>query len=216
MSDKGNAMAKARRFNENGEGATDLDLPGELFAAEVHEQSLYEAVKVHLRNRRQGTAKTKERGEISLSTAKLYRQKGTGRSRAGSAKSPIRTGGGTIFGPRPRPHKTWLNRKVRRLALRSALSDRASSEDVYVIDQPALDAPKTKHMAGLLGKMGLGGAKVLFVIADGDELLFRSLRNIPGVDVLPASQLNAYAVLRSDSVVFTDSALERVQEVFAQ
>lgn len=207
-------MATAKRFNENGEGQATMDLPDDLFAAEVHEQALYEVVNAHLANRRQGTAKTKERGEVKYSTAKLYRQKGTGRSRAGSLRSPVRSGGGTTFGPKPRNHRQRINRKVRRMALRSALSDRAQGEAIYVIDDPQLDAPKTKHMVSLLESMGLGGKTVLFVIAEGEDVLLKSLRNIEGVDVLPASQLNAYQILRSENVVFTEGSLRHATEVF--
>lgn len=207
-------MATAKRFNENGEGQATMNLPDDLFAAEVHDQALYEVVNAHLANRRQGTAKTKERSEVNYSTAKLYRQKGTGRSRAGSLRSPIRSGGGTTFGPKPRNHRQRVNRKVRRMALRSALSDRASGEAIFVIDDLQLDAPKTKHMVNLLESMGLGGRTVLFVINEGQDVLLKSLRNIKGVDVLRASQLNAYQVLRSENVVFTEGSLQHATEVF--
>lgn len=207
-------MATAKRFNENGEGQGEVALPDDLFGGQVHEQALYEYVKYYLGNQRQGTAKTKERSEVNYSTAKLYRQKGTGRARAGSLKSPIREGGGTIFGPRPRDHRSRINRKVKRLALRSALSDRASLGSVYVVENPTLDAPKTKHVAAMLDTMGLGGRTVCFVTTREDLVLFKSLRNIGGVDVLHAHQLNAYGVLRSENLVFTESALERVVEVF--
>ena len=207
-------MAVAKRFNENGEGKSEQKLPELLFEAPVHEQALYETVKVYLKNQRQGTAKTKERGEVAYSTAKLFRQKGTGRARAGSLKSPVRSGGGTVFGPKPRDHKTRLNRKVRRLALLSALSDRAANAAISVVENPSLDAPKTRIMAGMLKNMGLGGKKVLFVVPDDASILFKSLRNIEGVDVLPAYQLNAYRVLRSDELVFTEASLKQVTEVF--
>jgi large subunit ribosomal protein L4 len=207
-------MATAKRFNENGEGHGDVTLPEDLFDGQVHEQALYEYVKCYLGNQRQGTAKTKERGEVNYSTAKLYRQKGTGRARAGSLKSPIREGGGTIFGPKPRDHRTRINRKVKRLALRSALIDRAALGAVFVVENPNLDAPKTKHVATMLDNMGLGGKTVCFVTTKEDLVLFRSLRNIPGVDVIHAHQLNAYGVLRSENLVFTEAALERTVEVF--
>lgn len=207
-------MAVAKRFNENGEGKSEQKLPELLFEAPVHEQALYETVKVYLKNQRQGTAKTKERGEVAYSTAKLYRQKGTGRARAGSLKSPVRSGGGTIFGPKPRDHKTRLNRKVKRLALLSALSDRAQNAAISVVEDPSLDAPKTKIMASMLSNMGLGDKTVLFVVPDEGNVLFKSLRNIEGVDVLPAYQLNAYRVLRSDELVFTEASLKQVTEVF--
>jgi large subunit ribosomal protein L4 len=207
-------MAVAKKFNFSGEAQSELALPDLLFDIEISHQSLYESVKAYLANQRQGTAKTKERGEVAYSTAKLYRQKGTGRARAGSARSPIRTGGGTIFGPKPRDHRMNLNRKVRRLALLSALTDRARESSVSVVEGLQMDAPKTRHAAQVLGNMGLTDRTVLFVVNDQDEALYKSLRNLDGVDVIPAYQLNAYAILRNDELVFTDAALERVTEVF--
>lgn len=207
-------MAVAKKFNESGEGQAELALPDLLFDVEIGNQALYESVKAYLAHQRQGTAKTKERGEVAYSTAKLYRQKGTGRARAGSAKSPIRRGGGTIFGPKPRDHKMAVNRKVRRLALLSALTDRARNAAVSVVEGLQMDAPKTRHAAQVIGNMGLRDRTVLFVVKDQDETLFKSLRNLKGVDVIPAYQLNAYAVLRSDELVFTDASLARVTEVF--
>lgn len=207
-------MATAKRFNESGEGGNAVELSDVLFGAEIHEQALYETVKSYLAHQRQGTAKTKERGEVSFSTAKLFRQKGTGRARAGSMKSPVREGGGTVFGPKPRNFRTNLNRKTRQLALRSALSDRARLGEVYVVENPNLDAPKTKAAAAMLSKMGLSGRTVLVVTSSKDDAFYRSLRNLEYVDVIPASQLNAYRVLRSECLVLTEDALTRVGEVF--
>lgn len=207
-------MATAKRFNENGQGHSEVRLPESLFSAPVHEQAIYETVKVYLANQRQGTAKTKQRAEVAYSTVKLYRQKGTGRARAGSAKSPVRVGGGTVFGPQPREFTTRLNRRVRQMALLSALTDRAASGSVYVLEPPALTAPKTKQVAQVLGKMGLLGKTVLLVTRDDDPAVYKSFRNIEGVDVIPAYQLNAYRVLRSEVLVFTEPALKRAQEVF--
>ena len=207
-------MAKAKRFNENGEGQASVELREDLFESSVHGQALYETVKSYLAHQRQGNAKTKERGELAYSTAKLYRQKGTGRARSGSLRSPIRAGGGTTFGPKPRNFRTRLNRKLRRMALRAALSDRAQLGEIYVVENPNLDAPKTKAAATMLGNMGLLGRTVLFVTDDQDKILVKSVRNIEGVDVIPAYQLNAYRVLRSDCLVITEGALSRVGEVF--
>ena len=207
-------MARAKRFNESGEGGTSIELPPDLFEQPMHEQAVYETVNAYRSHQRQGTAKTKQRAEVAFSTVKLYRQKGTGRARAGSAKSPTRVGGGTIFGPQPRDWRTNLGKKVRRLALKSALSDRARMDAVRVIEDPNLDAPKTKAMAGLLEKMGLSGRKILFVTNGERGVLYKSLRNIPGVDTIPAYQLNAYRILRSDLLVFTEQSLRRTVEVF--
>lgn len=207
-------MATAKRFDENGEASASVDLPEDLFGQPMHEQAVYETVNAYLTHQRQGTAKTKERGEVSYSTAKLFRQKGTGNARAGSARSPIRTGGGTIFGPKPRNWRTNLNKKTRRLALRAALSDRARLEAVHVVEDPNLDAPKTKAMSQLLANMGLADKTVLFVTNGERGILYKSLRNIQCVDAIPANQLNAYNILRSDALVFTEESLKRTVEVF--
>jgi large subunit ribosomal protein L4 len=207
-------MATAKRFDENGEASASVELPEDLFGQPMHEQAVYETVNAYLTHQRQGTAKTKERGEVAYSTSKLYRQKGTGNARAGSAKSPIRRGGGTIFGPKPRPWRTNLNKKTRRLALRAALSDRASLSAVHVVEDPNLDAPKTKAMSQLLANMGLAGKTVLFVTTGERGILYKSLRNMERVDTIPANQLNAYVILRNDVLVFTEESLRRTVEVF--
>lgn len=207
-------MARAKRFNEKGDGGTSIELPADLFEQPMHEQAVYETVNAYRSHQRQGTVKTKQRAEVAFSTVKLYRQKGTGRARAGSAKSPVRVGGGTIFGPQPRSWRTNLSRKVRRLALKSALSDRARLDAVRVLENPTLEGPKTKTMVALLDKMGLSGKKILFVTNGERGVLYKSLRNIQGVDTIPAYQLNAYQILRSDILVFTEESLRRTVEVF--
>ena len=153
---------------------------------------------------------------MAYSSAKLYRQKGTGRARAGSAKSPTRVGGGVAFGPHPRDYSSTLPRKVKRLALKSALSDRATHERVFVVEDIALETPKTKSMAAMLGAMSLEGRHTLFVLPMGDEAVptFKSLRNLKGVRVLRSDELNAYEILWADNLVFTQSALSGAEEVF--
>lgn len=207
-------MASAKLYNRSGEVVGDVDLPEALFAAEVHKQALYEAVRCYLANQRQGTHDTKTRGEVVKSGRKLYRQKGTGRARAGSARSPIRVGGGTVFGPHPRDYGYKLPKKVKRLALRSALSDRAAAERVAVVEDIRLDAPKTAELAGLLKGMALPGRHTLVVLPEGAENVYKSLRNIHGVRALRHTDLNAYTILWADNLVFTQAALSGTEEVF--
>jgi len=171
-------------------------------------------VRCYLANQRQGTHDTKTRAEVNYSSAKLYRQKGTGRARAGSAKSPTRVGGGRAFGPHPRDYSYSLPKKVKRLALKSALSDRAAHACVHVVEDLDLAVPKTKTMASLLGAMNLGGRHTLVVLPRAGDTVFRSLRNLKGVRVLRSHELNAYAVLWADNLVFTQSALVGAEEVF--
>lgn len=207
-------MATANVYNRTGQSVGTVDLSDALFGQKVHKQALYESVRNYLANQRQGTHDTQTRAEVAYTGAKLYRQKGTGRARAGSARTPVRVGGGRAFGPHPRDYGYKLPKKIRRLALRSALSDRAAAERVSVVEDFTMDAPKTAEMAGLLGGMALEGRHTLMVLPAGAEMLYKSLRNLKGVRVLRYTDLNAYSILWADNVVFTKEALSGVEEVF--
>ncbi len=207
-------MATAKLYSGTGEAKGSVDLPAALFGQPVHKQALYEAVRNYLANKRQGTHDTKTRAEVKASTAKLYRQKGTGRARAGSAGSPTRVGGGVAFGPHPRDYSYTLPRKIKRRALMSALSDRADNERVLVIEELAMDAPKTQAMAAILKAMELEGRHTLLVLEPEGDNVFRSARNIKGVRVLRSNELNAYTILWADNLVFTQKALSGAEEVF--
>ena len=207
-------MATANLYNKAGESIGSVDLPEVLFAQQVHKQSLYEAVRCYMANQRLGTHDTQTRSEVAYSSKKLYRQKGTGRARAGSARSPVRVGGGRSFGPHPRDYSYKLPKKIKRLALRSALSDRANNARVAVVENLEMTAPKTSEMVGMLKGMALEGRHTLFVLPHNSETLFMSLRNIKCVRVLRHSDLNAYTILWADNVVFTQDALNGAEEVF--
>lgn len=207
-------MATAKLYNGAGQEQGTVELPAALFEQPVHRQALYEAVRCYLANRRQGTHDTQTRAEVRYSTAKLYRQKGTGRARAGSAGSPTRVGGGVAFGPHPRDYGYKLPRKVKRVALRSALSDRAGHDRVGVVEDFELEAPRTRALAEMLAAMALPGRHTLLVLPAGGDAIWKSARNIKGVRVLRASDLNAYSVLWADNVVFTRAALAGAEEVF--
>ena len=210
-------MATAKLYSSTGEQKGSVDLPATLFEQPVHRQALYEAVRNYLANQRQGTHDTKTRAEVVGSRQKMFRQKGTGRARMGSIKSPSRVGGGRAHGPHPRDYSYTLPRKVKRLALKSALSDRAASERINVLEDFQLDAPKTRALASVLGKMDLEGRHTLFVVPAGVEsdALFLSLRNLKGVRVLRSGELNAYTILWADNLVFTQASLQTAEEVFA-
>ncbi len=207
-------MATAKLYSDKGQEKGSVDLPASLFDQPVRKQVLYEAVRNYLANQRQGTHDTQTRAEVSYSTAKLFRQKGTGRARAGSAGSPIRVGGGVAFGPHPRDYSYTLPRKIKRAALKSALSDRANHERVMVIEDFEMDAPKTRTIAGLFGGMNLEGRHTLLVLAEGENNVYRSARNLQGVRVLRSKELNAYTILWADNLVFTQKALSGAEEVF--
>lgn len=207
-------MATANLYNKSGETVGTVELSDSLFAQPVHKQALYEAVRCYLANQRQGTHDTQTRGEVAYSGSKLYRQKGTGRARAGSARSPLRVGGGTVFGPHPRDYGYRIPRKVKRKALHSALSDRATAERIFVLEDFEMEAPRTAEMARMMSAMNMEGRHTLFVLPTGAETLYKSLRNIKGVRVMRHSDLNAYTVLWADNLVFTKSALSGAEEVF--
>jgi large subunit ribosomal protein L4 len=207
-------MANATLYTSAGQSSGQVELPEGLFGQFVHGHALYENVKSYLANQRQGTHKTKTRHDVAGQKTKMYRQKGTGRARAGSSTSGTRVGGGTIHGPSPRDYEVRIPRKVRRLALKSALSDRAAEAHVHVVEDLDLEVPSTRTLVNLLAEMGLQGGKVLVVVAESDVNVVKSCRNIAGVEVLPANEVNAYQVLYADDIVVTKSALSRMEEVF--
>ncbi len=191
-------------------------LPEALFGRQVHEHLLYLSVKRHLGNQRQGTAKVKSRAEVSGGTRKPFRQKGTGRARQGANNTPLMPGGGRAFGPVPRDYRTALPKKQRRAALASALSQMAAAQAVTVLESLSFDAPKTRQMVEVLGRLGLGEKRTLLVVERADENLLKSCRNLRNLRTMLAHQLNPYEVLTSDALLVTAGALERMKEVFGQ
>ncbi len=204
----------ANLYDFSGDLKGKVDLPEALFGGEVNRSVLYDAVKMYMANRRSGTAKTKERGEVAYSTVKPYKQKGTGRARAGMRSSPVWRGGGTVFGPRQRDYRYAIPRKVKRLALKSALAGKGVSESVAVVEGVSASAPKTKPFVNLLQAAGLRGKKVLFVTGSFDDNVYRSVRNIDGLHFMVSSNINAYEILRADFLLLTREALANLEEVF--
>ena len=178
-----------------------------VFGIEPNDHAIWLDVKQHLANRRQGTHKTLERSEISGSTRKLHRQKGTGGSRKGSIKNPLFRGGPRVFGPRPRDYGFKLNRKVKDLARRSALTHKAKDGAIKVLDAVTLSAPRTKEYAGMLAKLELKGRKSLLVLAGRDENVLMSARNIPGVRVVTAAEVNTYDIMNANGVLIVQDAI---------
>ena len=206
-------MAQATAFSAAGDKTGTVDLPEKLFGIEPNSHVVWEAVVNFQANQRQGTAKVKSRGEISRSNSKPWRQKGTGRARAGTWRSPLWRGGGTMHGPQPRDYKYKLPKKIRRLALRSALSDRAGNGRVHVIDSLELPEIKTRLLNDLLHKMEIGNDKVLMLVKELDEKIALSARNLPNVIVLAAREANTYTVVSADHVVLTKDAVAELEEV---
>jgi len=191
-------------------------LPDELFAQPVHEHLLWLSVKRHLGDQRQGTAKVKARGEVSGGGGKPWRQKGTGRARSGSNTSPLWPGGGRAFGPKPRDYRTELPKKQRRAALAAALSQKAGENAVTVIDALRFEAPKTREMAEVLKRLGLGDKRTLLVIGEADANVVRSCRNLRNLHTTLAHLLNPYELLQSEAVLMTAPALAQMKEIFAR
>ena len=192
-----------------------VSLPDEVFGIEPNEHVLYLAVKHHLANQRQGTHKAKERGDIKASTRKIKRQKGTGTARAGSLKNPLFKGGGRVFGPRPRTYNVGLNKKVKSLARKSALSTKAQNGSIVVLEDFTFDAPKTREFAQVLKNLDLNSNKSLFVIADYDKNLYLSGRNIPDSQVVHAKDLNTYQVMEAGTLVISENSVDVIKETCA-
>jgi large subunit ribosomal protein L4 len=178
-----------------------------IYAIEPNDHAIYLDVKLIMANQRQGTAKSKERSEVSGSTRKLGRQKGGGGARRGDINSPVLVGGGRVFGPKPRDYSFKLNKKVRQLARRSALSYKAQENALIVVEDFTFDAPKTKSMVEILNNLKVSDKKTLFVLPGADKVVYLSARNIERVQVMPATALNTYKVLNADVMVVAESAL---------
>ncbi|MBR5830965.1 MAG: 50S ribosomal protein L4 [Tidjanibacter sp.] len=189
-------------------------LSQEVFGIEPNTHAIYLAVKQYLADQRQGTHKAKQRNEVAGSTRKLKRQKGTGGARAGSILSPLFPGGGRIFGPVPRDYSFKLNKKLKSLARRSALSLKAQAEAVTVVEDFVMETPKTKSMVAMAEALNLAGKKVLLVVAETDHNICLSVRNLPKVKVMQAANLNTYDVMNAGVMLFTESALAMVNENF--
>jgi large subunit ribosomal protein L4 len=207
-------MPTVALYNTQGEQVGEIALADAVFGVEVNEAAMHQAVLAYLANRRIGTAATKSRAEVRGGGRKPWRQKGTGRARHGSIRSPIWKGGGVVFGPQPRSYRMSMPKQVRRLALRSALTSKTSSGSLIVLDHLAMESPKTREMAGIFKNLNTG-RKVLLVLDVPQENVIKSARNIPGVKTINARQLNVYDILNSESLVMTRDAAALVEEVFA-
>lgn len=200
-------------YNIKGEATgRSVELPEEIFGIEPHEHSVWLDVKRYLAAQRQGTHKSKERSEISGSTRKLHKQKGTGGSRKGDINNPLYRGGGRVFGPRPRNYDIQVNAKVRRLARRSALSAKAKAGSIVVVEDFTLESPKTKEFQNILNALKVADKKPLTVLGNYDKTLYLSCRNIEKASIAPATDLNTYQIMQAGAVVITESAIEKIKE----
>jgi large subunit ribosomal protein L4 len=188
-----------------------ITLSDAVFGVEPNEHAIYLDVKQYLANQRQGTHKAKERAEITGSTRKIKKQKGTGTARAGSIKSPIFKGGGRAFGPRPRSYSFKLNKGLKRLARKSALSQKAKNSEVLVLESLSFDTVKTKNFTTLLQDLGIEGKKSLFVLGESNNNVYLSSRNLKTTEVVIASELSTYKILNAKNIVFLEGSLEGVE-----
>ena len=205
-------MLKVKVYNQEGAEVKDLELNEAVFGIEPNKQALFDMVLLQRASLRQGTHKVENRTEVSGGGKKPWRQKGTGRARQGSIRAPQWRGGGVVFGPTPRSYKFKLNRKVRRLALKSALSTKIIDNEFMALEAIKFDAPKTKEMVKVLANLDTP-TKTLIVVDEIDENVARSANNIPGVKLLDARRVNVYDILNSDKLIMTEAAIKSVEEV---
>ena len=207
-------MLKTNVYDMSGKQVGEIELPEALFGVEVNQSVVHDVVKNHLANVRQGTQSALTRAEVSGGGRKPWRQKGTGRARQGSTRAPQWTHGGIVFAPKPRDYSYTLNKKAKRLALKSALTAKAAESAVVVIDSIKMDSPKTKEFAAFLAAVG-AEKKPLVVTAEACQNVVKSGRNIPGCNVTFANLLNVYDIVNANKLVLDKAALEKIVEVFA-
>lgn len=207
-------MPKVALYNMNGDQVGEIELSDNIFGIPVHQQALHDAVTMHLAGKRRGTHDTKTRSQVRGGGRKPWRQKGTGRARHGSIRSPIWRGGGIVFGPHPRDYSFRVPKKVRRLAMKSALSSKVDGGSLVVLDELKFDLPKTKDMIKVLENLKVNN-KALVVTAEKEEAVIKSARNIPGVKPVSVPGLNVYDLLAHNTLLITKDAVARVEEVFA-
>jgi 50S ribosomal protein L4, bacterial/organelle len=208
-------MPKTTLYAKTGEAIGEVELPEELFSAPVNVAVLHQVVTAQLAGRHLGTHNTKRRGEVAGGGKKPYRQKGTGRARQGSIRSPQFTGGGVVFGPHPRSYAQRLPRQMKRLALCGALTSKLDDDAIRVVNGFGLETPRTRDLVDILDALGRADGRVLIVAPGTDETLILSARNLPGVEVIRADSLNVVAVLNADTVLIEEPALSKMEEVYA-
>lgn len=199
---------------EGKETGRKVTLNDRIFGVEPSDHAIYLDVKQYLANKRQGTHKSKERSEVAGSTRKIKRQKGTGTARAGSIKSPVFRGGGTVFGPRPKSYEFKLNKKVKQLARKSALTYKARENSIVVLEDFSLEAPKAREMVAIKSNLQIADKKSLFVLPAENNNIYLSSRNLQDVSVVIASELNTYQILNAKTIVLLEGSVKKIEEAF--
>ena len=207
-------MAKLAVLDKTGKKVSDIELKDEIFAIEPNKSAMHLVVVNYLANQRQGTQSTLTRSEVSGGGKKPWKQKGTGRARQGSTRAPQWTHGGIALGPKPRDYGFDVNKKVRRLAMKSALSSKVAADEMIVVDHVSMDATKTKEMANILSAVK-AGKKTLIVLPEKNDVLYKSARNIEGTNVSLVNTLNVYDILNCNTIVVLKDAVAKIEEVYA-
>lgn len=207
-------MPKVNVYNQLGEVVGDIELNEAIFGIEVNEHVVYEVVKNHLANRRQGTQSAKTRAEVRGGGRKPWRQKGTGRARQGSIRAPQWKGGGVVFAPKPRSYRYSVPKKVRRLAMRSVLTSKVLEGELRILDALTIDAFSTKKAKEILKNLNLE-TKTIIVLPEGNEKIVKSFANLPKVETVVVDYMNVYDLLRFDNLVIVKDALSKIEEVYA-
>jgi len=209
-------MPQVAKFDQSGNELETVELNDSVFNDKINEHVVHQVVNAQLAARRGGNASTKTRGKVRGGGRKPWRQKGTGRARHGSIRSPLWVGGGITFGPSPRSYDKKLTKKMKRLALRSVLTDKVQRDEVILVDKIDLDKPKTKAVVQILADLNLEEKKTLIVMPEKDKNLYLSARNIPNVKTLLAGSVNAYDLLDNEMIIFIEEAVKMVEEVLAE
>lgn len=207
-------MPKVTLYKMDGSVSGETELLDEVFGVEINETVMHQAVKMQLANKRQGTQSVRTRAEVRGGGAKPWRQKGTGRARHGSIRSPIWVGGGVTFAPKPRSYSQTMPKKMKRLAIKSALSSKVASDDLIVLDSLELAEPKTREMAQVLKNLN-ANRKIALVLSGKNEWIERAARNIPNVKLLHVNTLNVYDILNCDKFIVLEEAVRQIEEVYA-
>lgn len=207
-------MAKITMLNMSGAEAGSIELKDEIFGIEINQYAVHEVVKNYLANQRQGTQSAKNRGEVRGGGRKPFRQKGTGRHRQGSSTDPTQVGGGVVFAPKPRDYRYTVPKKVRRLAMKSALSSKVEEKEIIILDALTFAEPKTKEMIKMLQNVK-AAKKALIVMADKDENVIKSAANVPGVKTTLVSTMNVYEIINYTSFIITKDAINKIEEVYS-
>jgi len=209
-------MPQVAKFDQTGEEIDKVSLNESVFNEKINEHVVHQVVNAQLASRRSGNASTKTRGKVRGGGRKPWRQKGTGRARHGSIRSPLWVGGGITFGPTPRDYDKKLTKKMRRLALKSILTDKLNREEIMLVNEIKIDKPKTKDVVEILNNFDLTDKKVVIVMPKKDKNLYLSARNIPNVKTLLAGSVNAYDLLDNEMIIFVEEAVKMIEEVLGQ